>query len=132
MSIPEILLTQVAISLLVVTVYHLWVSRKRRPATAPSVVAPLLATPRAAVAHVVKLEPAAPAAAASIATAPKAAPVVEPVGPETIAIIAAAIAVVLGRSHRVVSVQPAAAQTPAVNVWALEGRVEQFMSHKIR
>jgi len=29
-------------------------------------------------------------------------------------------------------VQQAEAQMPEVNVWALEGRVKQFMSHKVR
>jgi hypothetical protein len=52
--------------------------------------------------------------------------------PEIVAIIAAAIAVVLDRPHRVVSVQQAGGQTPEVNVWAMEGRMQQFMSHKVR
>jgi hypothetical protein len=102
------LLIQVAISVVVVTFYHLWVSRKKQPAP----VSPVIVTP--------------------VATPPKAPPTVEPVPPEILAVIAAAVAVVLGRPHRVVSVQQAAAQTPEVNVWALEGRMEQFMSHKIR
>jgi hypothetical protein len=132
MSIPEILLSQVAISLLVVLAYHLWVSRKKRPAPAPPATLPLVATPPAAAAPVEKAAPTPPVAIAPVATAPKAPPAAESPGPETLAVIAAAIAVVLDRSHRVVSVQPAAADAPAMNVWALEGRVEHFLSHKIR
>lgn len=133
MSIPEILLTQVAISLLVVLAYHLWVSRKKRPAPAPPAALPLVATPPAATATPVeKAVPPPPAAAAPVATAPKTPPAAESPGPETLAVIAAAIAVVLDQSYRVVSVQPASADAPAMNVWALEGRVEHFLSHKIR
>jgi hypothetical protein len=107
MSIPAILI-QIATSLVVVTLYHLWVSRKKQPAPAPPVVV------------------------APVATPPNPSLAVEPTPPEILAVIAAAIAVVLGQRHRVVSVQQAAAQTPEVNVWAIEGRMEQFMSHKIR
>jgi hypothetical protein len=107
MSIPAILI-QIVVSLMVVTLYHLWVSRKKEAATAPAVVVAPVATPS------------------------KTSPIVEPMPPEMLAVIAAAIAVVLDRPHRVVSVQQPLAQTPEVNVWALEGRMEQFMSHKIR
>jgi hypothetical protein len=107
MSIPALLI-QVAISIIVVTLYHLWMSGKKQSGpTLPVVVAP-------------------------VAPPPKPSPVVEPMPPELLAVIAAAIAVVLGQPHRVVSVQQAAGHTPEVNVWALEGRVEQFLSHKIR
>jgi hypothetical protein len=102
------LLSQVAVSLLVVLLYHLWVSRKKQPAPAPPVVP------------------------APVVTPPVASPAADPMPPETLAVIAAAIAVVLGRPHRVVAVQQAAAPMPEVNVWALEGRVKQFMSHKVR
>ncbi|HWD17672.1 MAG TPA: hypothetical protein VHB20_00205, partial [Verrucomicrobiae bacterium] len=67
--------------------------------------------------------------------APAPAPVVaamEQIPAEVVAVIAAAVAVILGRPHRVVSVEPALVQTPEVNVWALEGRMEHFMSHKVR
>lgn len=108
MSLPTLLI-QLVISLLVVALYHLWVSRKKLPAPAPPVV----------------LAPAAPP--------PKASPAADAMLPETIAVIAAAIAVVLGRPHRVVSVhQTQQAPLPEVNVWALEGRMKQFMSHKVR
>ncbi len=102
------LLIQTVISLVVVVLYHLWMSRKKQSA------------------------PATPVVAVPVVAASKVAPAVEPLPPEILAVIAAAITVVLGRPHRVVSVQPAAARTPDVNVWALEGRIEQFMSHKIR
>jgi len=107
MVIPAILI-QITISLVVVTLYHLWVSCKKQPVSAPPVVVVPIVTPL------------------------QTSPAVEPLPPEMLAVIAAAIAVVLGQPHRVVSVQQAAAQTPEVNVWALEGRMEQFMSHKIR
>jgi len=107
MSITTILI-QVAISVVVVTFYHLWVSHKRQPA------------------------PASPVVVAPVATPPKTAPAPDPMPPEILAVIAAAIAVVLGRPHRVVSVQQTPGHAPDVNVWAMEGRMEQFMSHKIR
>ena len=106
MSILAILI-QVAISLVVVALYHLWVSRKKQPAQASR------------------------RCRASRAAA-KTSPAAEPMPPEILAVIAAAIAVVLGRPHRVLSVQQATAHTPEVNIWALEGRMEQFMSHKVR
>ncbi len=54
------------------------------------------------------------------------------VAPEIVAVISAAIAAVLERPYRLVSVQPATAPTPHLNVWALEGRTQIFQSHKIR
>jgi hypothetical protein len=55
-----------------------------------------------------------------------------PVDSETLAIIAAAIATVLDRPHKLVSVQPATIPVPYLNVWAFEGRTQIFHSHKIR
>lgn len=52
--------------------------------------------------------------------------------PEIAAVIAAAIAVVFDRPHRLVSVQPVQTPVPYLNVWALEGRTQIFQSHKIR
>jgi hypothetical protein len=101
------LLIQLAISLLVVALYHLWVSRKSRPAPAPPVVPPPVAQPDVSVAA-------------------------EAMPPELLAVIAAAITVVLDQPPGVFSVQQAAAPAPEVNVWALEGRMKQFMSHKVR
>ena len=51
---------------------------------------------------------------------------------ETVAIISAAIAAILERPYRLVSVQPAPTAVPHLNVWALEGRTQIFHSHKIR
>jgi type II secretory pathway pseudopilin PulG len=51
---------------------------------------------------------------------------------ETVAAISAAIAVVLGTSFRLLSVQKVPAPVPHLNVWALEGRTQIFQSHKIR
>lgn len=56
----------------------------------------------------------------------------EPVELEIVAVIAAAIAAVLDKSHRIVSVQRVAVPPPHLNVWAFEGRVELTMSHRIR
>jgi hypothetical protein len=121
MSTPELLLSQVAISLLVVTCYHLWLSRKKQAALPVST----LATPSAP-------SIAMPAVSGAIAPPTKTMPVAERMPPEILAIIAAAIAVVLGQPYRVVSVQPSAAPMPELNVWALEGRMDQFKSHKVR
>ena len=52
--------------------------------------------------------------------------------PELVAVISAAVAAVLDRPYRLVSVQPVAAAVPHLNVWALEGRTQIFQSHKIR
>jgi hypothetical protein len=108
MSIPALLI-QVAISLLVVGFYHLWVLRRKQPSPAPLAVVTV-----------------------PVAEPPKASIPSDSIPPEILAVIAAAIAVVLDKPHRVVSVQPARAHMPEVNVWAMEGRMEQFMSHKIR
>lgn len=51
---------------------------------------------------------------------------------ETVAVIAAAIAVMLGRPYRLLSVNPVATPAPHLNVWAMEGRTQIFMSHKVR
>jgi hypothetical protein len=51
---------------------------------------------------------------------------------ELVAVITAAVAAVLDRPYRLVSVQPVAAPVPHLNVWALEGRTQIFQSHKIR
>jgi len=51
---------------------------------------------------------------------------------EMVAVIAAALAVVFDKPHRVVSVQPVALPMPHLNVWAFEGRIELTMSHRVR
>jgi len=51
---------------------------------------------------------------------------------EIVAIIAGAIAAVLDRPYRILSVQPLPAPAPHLSVWALEGRTQIFQSHKIR
>ena len=63
-------------------------------------------------------------------TAP--APVQTRLEAETVAVISAAVAAVLDRPYRLVSVQLVAAPVPHLNVWALEGRTQIFQSHKIR
>jgi hypothetical protein len=54
------------------------------------------------------------------------------VEPETVAVIAAAIAAVLDQPYRLLAVQPVPSPAPHLNVWALEGRTQIFQSHKIR
>jgi hypothetical protein len=61
-----------------------------------------------------------------------ASPVQTRVEAETVAIISAAVAAILDRPYRLVSVQLVAAPVPHLNVWALEGRTQIFQSHKIR
>ena len=51
---------------------------------------------------------------------------------ELVAVISAAVAAVLDRPYRLVSVEPITAPVPHLNVWALEGRTQIFQSHKIR
>jgi hypothetical protein len=51
---------------------------------------------------------------------------------ETVAVIAAAIAMLLGRPYKLVAVQPLVIPPPHLNVWAFEGRTQIFMSHKVR
>jgi hypothetical protein len=55
-----------------------------------------------------------------------------PVDLEIVAVIAAAIAAVIDKPHRVISVQRVVVPAPHLNVWAFEGRVELSMSHRIR
>ena len=51
---------------------------------------------------------------------------------QTVAVIAAAIAAVLDKPHRVLSVKRGVVPAPHMNVWAFEGRVELSMSHRLR
>lgn len=66
---------------------------------------------------------------ASVGTAHRVSTGVEP---EIAAAIAAAVAMLMDRPYRLVSVQPAAIPTPYLNVWAVEGRTQIFQSHKVR
>jgi hypothetical protein len=134
MTITEIIISQVAITLVVVALYHLWVSRKTSPPSSTPNLNPNLnlnppSSPVAAPPAPSSPKISAPAAA-PIVLPPKSLPVTGPMPPEILAVIAAAVSVVLGRAHRVVSVQQS--PTPEMNVWALEGRMKQFMSHKVR
>jgi hypothetical protein len=55
------------------------------------------------------------------------------VAPDIAAVIAAAVSVVLDRPYRLVSVQEVTVPiVPHLNVWAVEGRTQIFMSHKVR
>jgi hypothetical protein len=55
-----------------------------------------------------------------------------PVDLQIVAVIAAALAVVFDRPHRIVAVQPVVVPMPQLNVWAFEGRIELTTSHRIR
>jgi hypothetical protein len=122
MSLVSTILVQFGISLLVVACYHLWATRKKQADASPVALPAVKLTPQVAVAPAVPVVPPVVAAL----------PAVEPVPPEILAVIAAAISVVLGRPHRVVTVKQAEVPTPEINIWALEGRLKQFMSHKVR
>lgn len=68
--------------------------------------------------------PGVPAGTQNVATA---------VGGQIAAVIAAAVSVALDRPHRLVSVHPVTVPVvPHLNVWAVEGRTQIFMSHKVR
>jgi hypothetical protein len=54
------------------------------------------------------------------------------VEPEIVAVIAAAVATVIGGPHRLVAVQRLNLPAPHLNVWAFEGRSQIFLSHRIR
>ena len=51
---------------------------------------------------------------------------------DIVAVIAAAVAAMLDRPHRVISVVPVEISVPHLNVWAFEGRSQLFVSHKVR
>lgn len=51
---------------------------------------------------------------------------------ETLALIAAAVAVVLSRPHRVLDVRKAPPTGSWVNAWAIEGRFQHYSSHRVR
>ena len=148
----EQLIIQVVITVVVVAVYHLLFSSKTKaaepraetipdrsgvsselrhlPEPPPARVTPAITAPPAPIAPVISAPPL-PIAATVAAPLRPAVPASTETPPEILAVIAAAIAVVIGKAHRVVAVQQTA-QTPTMNVWALEGRVEQFMSHRVR
>jgi hypothetical protein len=55
------------------------------------------------------------------------------VAPQIAAVIAAAVSIVIDRPYRLVSVQQVSVPVvPHLNVWAVEGRTQIFMSHKVR
>ena len=55
------------------------------------------------------------------------------VAPHIAAVIAAAVSVVIDQPYRLVSVQQVTVPVvPHLNVWAVEGRTQIFMSHKVR
>ena len=55
------------------------------------------------------------------------------VAPQLAAVIAAAVSIVLDRPYRLVSVQQVSVPVvPHLNVWAVEGRTQIFMFHKVR
>ena len=134
MTTIETIATHLDFSVMVVAGYHFWTSRRKPavfPATPP---APASAPVPAPAVPALVPAPVAPAPAVFRASVPV--PVEQPASvtstpPEIIAAIAAAVTVVFG-PHRVLAVQQAATPSREVNAWALEGRMEHFLSHKIR
>lgn len=51
---------------------------------------------------------------------------------ETLALIAAAVAVVLGKPARILGVQRSTPSVTWVNAWAIEGRFQHYSSHRVR
>src|SRR5580704_14729257 len=51
---------------------------------------------------------------------------------EIVAVIAAAVAVLFDQPCKLVSVQSAVTTSANLNVWAMEGRSQIFLSHKVR
>jgi len=51
---------------------------------------------------------------------------------ELTAIIGAAVAVALGRSHTVLDIKPTTVAVVWTNAWAIEGRFQHYSSHKVR
>jgi hypothetical protein len=118
------LFSQTVIALIVVAVYHVWVSQ-RREQTDQSIT-PVVRQPPAIVPASVVMAPQQ--------TPPSPPPVsksVDSLEGEIAAVIAAAVSVVLDGPLRILSVQPVTA-TPYLNVWAFEGRLEIFTSHRVR
>ena len=73
------------------------------------------------------------AGGATAAIPPGAQNVSTTVAPQLAAVIAAAVAIVLDRPYRLVSVhQVSVPVVTHLNVWAVEGRTQIFMSHKVR
>ena len=126
------LAAQVIVTVIVVALYHVWVTSGKSEVPPPPVSLPHP--------HV----PPAPAPTPTPAVPkPEPAPIPIPVPvvlarssgdvePEIAAVIAAAVALVLDRPHRVLAVQQVTVPVPHLNVWAWEGRTQLFMSHKIR
>jgi hypothetical protein len=123
-----VILSQLVIAILVVAAYHVWASSGKQADVAPRKPESPFVPPATAQ---VAAPPPAPVPVPIPAPAPLPAVVAAETSPEILAVIAAAIAVVVGKPHRVLAIDKMVAG-PEINVWALEGRVEQFMSHKIR
>jgi hypothetical protein len=128
MSVADLVI-QAVIVLVAIGLYHVWVSG-RKPIERPSAAVP--EPPKQSVPPV----PAAPIAVVSQAVPgpvpPVAATTVDSTPAEIAAVIAAAVAVVFARPHRVVSVHYIGVSEARFNVWAHEGRQRIFDSHKFR
>jgi hypothetical protein len=124
------LILQVVIALLAVGLYHVWVSGRKAgepPAIAPREQPPAIVPPVPVHSNV-----PVPSTTASVAVQPAVARTADTAPAEIAAVIAAAVAMVLGRPHRVVSVQNIGVAEARFNVWAHEGRQRIFDSHKFR
>jgi hypothetical protein len=117
------LASQTAVALLVVAIYHVWSTTRRRSSqNGPE-------TNHAGLggAPTIRILPQ---------EQPPPAPISKPTDTleaEIAAVIAAAVATVLDGPLKILHVQQVTAHIPAyLNVWAYEGRLQIFTSHKVR
>ena len=117
------LASQTAIALIVVAIYHVWSSSRRRSSQNAAEIphAGLGGTPTT---RILPQQQPIPT------------PIANPIDTlegEIAAVIAAAVATVLDGPLKILHVQQVTAPVPAyLNVWAHEGRLQIFMSHKVR
>jgi hypothetical protein len=117
------LLSQAVITLIVVLAYDLL---RRRRSEKHAKVERNTPTP------VARAPEPALAAAPALSKPPVLTKAAEVLDAEIAAVIAAAVAAVLDDRHRILSVQSVSAPISHLNVWAFEGRLEIFSSHKMR
>jgi hypothetical protein len=117
------LASQTVIALIVVAIYHVW-SSTRRGSSQIGPETPHVGLGGTPTTRVLPQPQPLPA--------PTAKPV-ETLEGEIAAVIAAAVATVLDGPLRILTVQQVTAPVPAyLNVWAYEGRLQIFTSHKVR
>jgi hypothetical protein len=128
------LASQTAVALIVVAIYHAWFSTRRRSSqnSAETDHAGLGGTPTTRILPQVNpgRRSTSEPGVISAALVAKSADTLEG---EIAAVIAAAVATVLDGPLKILHVQQVTAPIPAyLNVWAYEGRLQIFTSHKVR